>query len=69
MFKYWVALFNLSTTFHLQVSYYFSLSGSSQQLLKYNLEKKTSELVRRHFPLVQIVDIGWVGVRKIKTGG
>lgn len=37
------------------------------QLLKFNLEKKTTELVREDFPLVQIVDRGWVGVSKIKN--
>lgn len=39
------------------------------QLLKYNLEKKSGELVRKDSPLTQIVDRGWVGVRKIKRGG
>uniref|UniRef100_A0AAQ4R5M9 Uncharacterized protein n=1 Tax=Gasterosteus aculeatus aculeatus TaxID=481459 RepID=A0AAQ4R5M9_GASAC len=37
----------------------------SLQLLKYNLEKRSNELVRRDFPL-QTVDRGSVGVRKIK---
>lgn len=44
----------------------FFLLAVVSQLLKYNLEKKTSELVRKDFPLVQIVDRGWVGVRKFK---
>lgn len=52
--------------------YNFSFSFSAvTQLLKFNLEKKSSELVRRGSHLyvhVQTVDGGLVGVRGIKQG-
>uniref|UniRef100_A0A3P8SFZ6 Uncharacterized protein n=1 Tax=Amphiprion percula TaxID=161767 RepID=A0A3P8SFZ6_AMPPE len=38
------------------------------QLLKYNLEKKSNELVRKDFPFIQSVDRRRVGVMKIKRG-